>query len=53
MVAARAGGTGMGVLPHLLDRPGVPRHDAYLFFDLAEEAVVVAGRFLRDPAAAR
>ncbi len=32
---------------------GVSSRDAYLFLNLADEAAVVAGRFLRDPAAAR
>jgi hypothetical protein len=31
----------------------VSSRNAYLFLNLAEEAAVVAGRFLRDPAAAR
>jgi len=31
----------------------VPSRDAYLFLDLAEEVAVVAGRFLKDSAAAR
>jgi hypothetical protein len=51
VVAARTAEPG-GCVAASARQTGVSSRDAYLFLDLADETAVVAGRFLRDPAAA-